>query len=109
MNKKERRLALRTALASQADSLVVVETFSDQFSRPNTKELAQALGRWGAEPGKRVLLVLDVIPENVYLSGRNIPTLKTITGRYAQYLRCAASRHHCDNGNGPRQNSGGLR
>jgi len=78
MNKKERRLALRTAIASKAGSLVVVEAFGDQFSQPKTKELATALIRWGANPEKRVLLILNEIPENVFLSGRNIPYLKIL-------------------------------
>ncbi|MBE9196481.1 50S ribosomal protein L4, partial [Synechocystis sp. LEGE 06083] len=78
MNRKERRLALRTAIASKAESFVVVEAFGDQFSQPKTKELATALTRWGAKPEKRVLLILDEIPENVFLSGRNIPYLKIL-------------------------------
>lgn len=78
MNKKERRLALRTAIAGKVDSFVVVETFEDQFSQPKTKELATALTRWGAKPEKRVLLILNEIPENIFLSGRNIPYLKIL-------------------------------
>ena len=78
MNKKERRLALRTALVSQAENLVVVEPFTDEFSSPKTKTLAEALGRWGVEPGKRALIILEEIPENIFLSGRNIPTLKLL-------------------------------
>lgn len=78
MNKKERRLALRTALVGKAESLIVVEAFADQFSQPKTKELANALTRWGAAPEKRVLLILDDIPETLFLSGRNIPYLKIL-------------------------------
>lgn len=78
MNRKERRLALRTAIASRGENMVVVESFGDQFSQPKTKELATALTRWGAKPEKRVLLILDEIPENVFLSGRNIPYLKIL-------------------------------
>lgn len=78
MNRKERRLALRTAFNSQAENLVVVESFADQFSQPKTKELAAALIRWGATADKRVLLILTDIPENVFLSARNIPYLKVL-------------------------------
>lgn len=78
MNRKERRLALRTAFNAQADNLVVVEAFAEQFSQPKTKELAAALARWGATADKRVLLILKEIPENVFLSARNIPYLKLL-------------------------------
>jgi len=79
MNKKERRLALRTALMARVEDLVVVKEFADQLSRPKTKELAQALVRWGVEPGVKVLLITAAKDENVFLSARNMPNVKLIT------------------------------
>lgn len=76
MNKKERRLALRTALQSRTEDLIVVEEFADQFSRPKTKDLVAALTRWGIEADTKVLLVLPGKQENVYLSGRNIEKMR---------------------------------
>jgi large subunit ribosomal protein L4 len=78
MNRKERRLALRTALSSRADDLIVVENFAEQFSQPKTRELAAALTRWGVDFQKRVLLILSEVPENVNLSARNICSLKIL-------------------------------
>ena len=79
MNKKERRLALRTALLSRAaEDFIVVEDFSEQIARPKTKELITALARWGAGPESRILLILPEKQENIYLSGRNVPSLKII-------------------------------
>lgn len=76
MNKKERRLALRTAFQSRIEDLIVVEEFADQFSRPKTKDLVGALTRWGIEADAKVLLVLPEKQENVYLSGRNIEKMR---------------------------------
>jgi large subunit ribosomal protein L4 len=78
MNKKERRLALRTAINSCLENLVVVENFAEQFPQPKTKELALALGRWGVESKDKVLLILSEVPEPVYLSARNICNLKLV-------------------------------
>jgi large subunit ribosomal protein L4 len=78
LNRKERRLALRTALVSRIDDLIVVEEFSTELSRPKTKELVAALARWGAAPENKTLLILSEFPENVYLSARNIENLKLI-------------------------------
>lgn len=78
MNRKERRLALRTALNGRAEDLVVVENFADQFTQPKTKELISALSRWGIEQGNKVTLILSEIPDNVYLSARNVPYLKLL-------------------------------
>ncbi|MBW4643414.1 MAG: 50S ribosomal protein L4 [Goleter apudmare HA4340-LM2] len=78
LNRKERRLALRTALVSRIDDLIVVEEFSEQLSRPKTKELVAALTRWGVAPESKVLLILSEIAENINLSARNIENLKLI-------------------------------
>jgi large subunit ribosomal protein L4 len=78
MNRKERRLALRTAFIGRADDLIVVEEFSSELQRPKTKELVAALARWGAQPEQKTLLILSEIAENVLLSARNIENLKLI-------------------------------
>ncbi|MBO9997849.1 MAG: 50S ribosomal protein L4 [Cyanobacteria bacterium SID2] len=79
MNRKERRLALRTAFQSRAEDLVVVEEFADRLPRPKTQELVKALDRWGIASGEKVLIVLADIADNVYLSARNIERLKLIS------------------------------
>lgn len=79
MNRKERRLALRTALTSRADDLIVVKDFVEQLPRPKTKDFLEATGRWGVEAGSKILLILAEKNENVYLSVRNIATVKLIT------------------------------
>jgi len=73
LNRKERRLALRTALISRSAQLITVENFAEQLAQPKTKELVEALTRWGVLPKQKVLLVLAEIPEAIYLSVRNIP------------------------------------
>jgi len=75
MNRKERRLALRTALQSRVEDLIVVQDFTSEFSRPKTKDLVTALSRWDVDLGKRVVLLTDEFNENLYLSGRNIANL----------------------------------
>jgi len=78
MNRKERRLALRTAIQSRAEDTIVAQGLEENFSRPSTKELVSAFGRWGVEAGSKVLFVLDEAPENVVLSARNIERVKLI-------------------------------
>lgn len=78
MNRKERRLALRTALQSRYEDIIVVENFAEHLPRPKTKELVSALNRWGVESNSKVLLILAEPAENIYLSARNVPSLKMI-------------------------------
>ncbi len=79
MNRKERRLALRTAFVSRADDLLVVEDFAQNLDRPKTKTLVEALGRWGIEAGSKVLIITAERDENVYLSARNVENLRLIS------------------------------
>jgi large subunit ribosomal protein L4 len=78
MNRKEKRLALRTAFQSRADELKVVEDFTDKLPRPKTKELLGAIARWGIDPTAKILLILPQKDEMVYLSARNIANLQLI-------------------------------
>jgi len=78
MNRKERRLALRTALISRETDLVVVENFAEKLPRPKTKELVAALTRWGVEPEAKILLIVSEKDENVILSARNIAKLRLL-------------------------------
>lgn len=79
MNRKERRLALRTAIQSRVEDLIVVQDFADKLPRPKTREMAKALAGWGVEPGSKVLLILAERDEMVYLSARNINNLRLIS------------------------------
>ncbi|MGF1589449.1 MAG: 50S ribosomal protein L4 [Pleurocapsa sp.] len=78
MNRKERRLALRTAFSSRLENVIVVENFASELERPKTKEVISALERWGVEPEAKVLLILKEVSENVNLSTRNIAKVKLI-------------------------------
>ena len=78
MNRKERRLALRTAFASRLDDLIVVEEFNEQFPRPKTKELVNAIANWGAAANSKTLLILSERSENIYLSARNVEKIKLL-------------------------------
>lgn len=78
MNRKERRLALRTALMSRVDAITVVKDFGDALETPKTREITAALARLGIEAGAKVLLVLDSPSEVVRRSVRNLATVKLI-------------------------------
>jgi large subunit ribosomal protein L4 len=79
MNRKERRLALRTAFTGRAADLIVVEDFAVNLAQPKTKELSQALVRWGVDAGSKVLLIVAQKDDNVVLSARNIRNLQLLT------------------------------
>ena len=78
MNRKERRLALRTAFQSRVEDLIVVEDFVAQLERPRTKELLEAIARWGADLDSKILLIVDQQSENLKLSARNVQNIKLI-------------------------------
>ncbi|XP_052185678.1 50S ribosomal protein L4, chloroplastic [Diospyros lotus] len=82
INRKEKRLAMSTALASAAaESAIVVEDFGDRFERPKTKEFIALMKRWGIDPNEKSMFLLTELSDNVVLSSRNIGTLKMLTPR----------------------------
>ena len=78
MNRKERRLALRTAFIGRTADLIIVEDFAVNLAQPKTKELCQALERWGVTVGKKTLIITDRKEANIVLSARNIQNLQLI-------------------------------
>ena len=78
LNVKLKRLARRSALSykAQNDGLLVLEDFN--FETPKTQEFNSLLGNLKLENDK-VLLVLGSKNDNVYLSARNIGTMKVVT------------------------------
>ena len=76
MPRKQRRLALRSALAARAADGAIQVVKELEYVAPKTAKLATFLDK--VEAGRRVLLVLSERSENVELSARNIPELKLV-------------------------------
>ena len=79
MNRKERRLALRTALMARIDDVIVVKDFGADLKAPKTREVVDALGRLGVAADAKVLIVLTAPSEVVRRSVRNLEKVKLIT------------------------------
>ena len=79
MNRKERRLALRTAFVGRLDDVIVVQDFADKLPRPKTKALLTALAGWGVDVGTKILLITAERDENVWLSARNVEKLRLMS------------------------------
>ena len=76
MNRKERRLALRTALISKSSNIKTVEDFGSSISTPKTKEIIEGLTRLGVDKTKKVLVILDKPNLNIKKSIQNIPNVR---------------------------------
>ena len=72
MNRKERRLALRTALISRSSNIKTVEDFGSSIDIPKTKEIIDGLTRLGIDNTKKVLVILDNPSLNIKKSIQNI-------------------------------------
>nr|AIA20087.1 50S ribosomal protein L3 [Neoporphyra perforata] len=79
MNKKERQLALRTALNNKSVNTLIVENFNSHFQQPKTKMFMEAIQRWNLDLSKKVLVVVDGKDPNVYLSVRNLHNVEIIS------------------------------
>jgi large subunit ribosomal protein L4 len=78
MNRKERRLALKSALAYKARENVIIALEELVFETPKTKEMIALLSSLKLED-KKVLLVVNEFNENVILASRNLRNMIIIS------------------------------
>ena len=76
MNRKERRLALRTALISKSSNIKTVEDFGSNIDIPKTKEIIEGLSRLGIDKTKKVLIILDNPSLSIKKSIKNIANVR---------------------------------
>lgn len=74
MNKKEKRIALKSALTSRVEEGKFIVLDELKFDAPKTKEFAQVLKNLEAD---KALVVINDKDTNVVKSAANIPTVKT--------------------------------
>ena len=76
-NRKERRLALKSALADKANEKAIIVLDSFKVETPKTKEMISVLEKLNVAD-KKVLLVVDAFDDNMILASRNIQNLVLI-------------------------------
>ena len=74
VNKKVKRLAMKSALSSKVAEQDVVVFDTLNLAAPKTKEMVKALGAVGVE---KALIVLSAPDETVERAARNLPGVKT--------------------------------
>ena len=74
MNKKEKRIALKSVLTSRVNDGKFIVVDELKFDEPKTKEFAKVMENLKAE---KALVVLNDNDTNVVKSAANIPTVKT--------------------------------
>jgi len=78
MNRKERRLALRTALMSRVSDMKAVEDFGSTLKQPKTSDIINGLARLGIQKTEKVLVILDSPSDIIKKSINNIEKVKLI-------------------------------
>lgn len=76
MNRKEKALAIKSALTSRVEANKIIILDSISFDEIKTKKMTAVLESLKV---KKALVVLDKKDDNVILSARNIPTVRTAT------------------------------
>src|SRR6056297_2083783 len=77
LTKKMRRLALRSVLTDKVDRDELILVDKIELDQPKTKAVVNILADLNLED-KKVVLVMPEKDENLYLSARNIPNVKTL-------------------------------
>jgi large subunit ribosomal protein L4 len=79
MNRKERRLALRTALMSRISDAKIIKDFGSKLEVPKTSEIVAVLKRVGIDSDGKILIILNHPSEIIKRSIRNLEKIKLIS------------------------------
>ena len=90
MNRKERRIALLTALTYKAEEKAIISVENLTFATPKTKEMLSFLTALNIE-NKKVLLVVKELSENVILASRNLRNVVLIEPNEVNVLDLVAT------------------
>ena len=78
MNRKERRLALRTALMSRLSDVKIIKDFGSKLEIPKTSEIVALLKRVGIDSDRKTLIILNHPSDIIKRSIRNLEKTKLI-------------------------------
>jgi large subunit ribosomal protein L4 len=79
MNRKERRLALRTALMSRISDAKIIKDFGSKLEVPKTSEIVALLKRVGIDSDSKILIILNKPSEIIKRSIKNLEKVKLIS------------------------------
>ena len=79
MNRKERRLALRTALMSRISDAKIIKDFGSKLEVPKTSEIVALLKRVGIDSDAKILIILNKPSEIIKRSIKNLEKVKLIS------------------------------
>ncbi len=80
MPRKMRRLALRSALTVKAQAQEIIVLDALEMNAPRTKDMVALMDALGVE--RKALVLLPEANDNVELSARNLPYVKTLRASY---------------------------
>ena len=89
-NRKERRLAIKSALSHKAAENAIVAVEDIKLATPKTKDFVEILKSLNIE-NKKVLLVVKELDENLILASRNLANIVLITTNEINVLDIVAT------------------
>ena len=88
MNRKERRLALKSALAAKVSDMIIVDDI--KLATPKTKEMLSLLKNLNLDSNK-VLVIVKELDENIILASRNLENVILIDSNEINVLDLIAA------------------
>ena len=89
-NRKERKLALKTALTEKANEKELVDVENNTLTTPKTKEMIALLKTLKLED-KKVLIIVKEFDENIILASRNLQNVVLISADEVNVLDLVAT------------------
>ena len=85
INKKEKILAIKTLLYNKYSNTILIDNIGKNLKKPKTKILLKELEEYGISPkiylNHKILIIVDKVSQNLYLSTRNRSNIEIISAK----------------------------
>jgi len=92
LNRKERRLALRTLLYNKKDNILLVDNLESNFQIPKTKEFCKLCKDCSIDLNQKTLLVVSKKPAALKLAVQNLKNIELICATHLNTLSLIKAR-----------------
>nr|QCI04976.1 ribosomal protein L4 [Callithamnion tetricum] len=83
INKKEKILAIKTLIYNKYSQTTLIDQIGQNLKKPKTKLILKELEQYGILPSvylnTKILIIVDIIPQNLYLSIKNKSNIELIS------------------------------
>lgn len=93
INKKEKRLAVRSILLNKKDFIIVIESFVEIFDKPKTKVLISSVTQLNISKTEKILFIVAKKSNGMHLATRNLNNVEIVAANQLNLLSIIKAKY----------------